>query len=43
MLVLVVGPAALNWVDVGGWTDNAVEAEELTYQITRIVIGIQVR
>ncbi|CAO1635168.1 unnamed protein product [Parajaminaea phylloscopi] len=40
-LGIVVGPYVLNWVDPRSWgTDETYH--ELTYQLTRIVVGIQV-
>ncbi|PWY98523.1 hypothetical protein BCV70DRAFT_201833 [Testicularia cyperi] len=38
---ILVGPYALNWVDPLSWGTTE-ETNELTYQFTRIVVGIQV-
>jgi sodium/hydrogen antiporter len=40
-LGIVVGPYVLSWVDSLSWGEEDA-AHELTYQSTRIVVGIQV-
>jgi sodium/hydrogen antiporter len=41
ILGIVVGPYALNWIDPLTWSDEET-VHELTYQFTRVVVGIQV-
>lgn len=40
-LGIIVGPYVLNWVDPKSWSTDE-NYHELTYQLTRIVVGIQV-
>ncbi|KAJ9123801.1 hypothetical protein QFC24_003577 [Naganishia onofrii] len=41
-LGIIVGPVALDWFSPGKWADSEEAVNTLTFEITRIVIGIQV-
>ncbi|KAJ9107426.1 hypothetical protein QFC21_000877 [Naganishia friedmannii] len=41
-LGIIVGPVALDWFSPGKWADSQEAVNILTFEITRIVIGIQV-
>ncbi|CEH15835.1 related to na h-exchanging protein [Ceraceosorus bombacis] len=39
---IIVGPYVLNWFDPYSWSSSAERTNEITYQFTRLVIGVQV-
>lgn len=38
---IVCGPAVLGWVDPLSWSDDVLVTREITYQLTRLIIGVQ--
>lgn len=39
---IIVGPYVLNWFDPTSWSSSEERTNEITYQFTRLVIGVQV-